>query len=366
MRGFRRLLISAAWLMIGSAPSAVWAADDVREIFSVQELRDLWLPSEISGLGIAPAPPAFVLEPAGEAFSGVYGADVSHHNTDCAGPNCKRCEIDWSKMNDHGVKFVYMKATTGVGAVKPDVSFPIYWKALANFHAKGQIYRGSYHWLTSDPGHDGLKQAKHFLSVVNPKDAQLAPVVDFEEDPVSRDRDYYEAHPQTCRVKKSSAGDVYYVCDGWVDVSKSERLQRLKDWLETVAKATSMVPVIYTRTGYWRDMLGADGESLIKQYSAWLAQYPVEPRKWHDAHPANGWRMPNLPKDAAYPPGKTGDKYPSRHFWQFTERGRFKTPVITCNGTPADKRSMDMNWYPSSEADFKQAFGLAQPASTKK
>jgi GH25 family lysozyme M1 (1,4-beta-N-acetylmuramidase) len=295
----------------------------------------------------------------------IFGLDVSHWSTDCDGckpntdcSNCPRCVIDWSKAAQQQIKYVYAKATQGTGD-GDDVSFERYWTDLEQYHQAGRIYRGAYHWLSSDPSQSGADQARHFMSVVKVADKQLPPVVDFEEDWVYRSKEYSDAHPEFCKGKKNSDGEIVaYVCDGWAELKTSEIITKLRDWLSAVAGGSPRQPIIYTRSNYWRDMLGDAGFDLIKPYAAWLAQYPKDSPHWHDAHATNSWRMPDLPKNASYPPGKSGDPYPAGHFWQFVQTAQMRTPVATCSGTPYPDHNIDVNWYPSGEADFKRAFGL--------
>jgi len=57
------------------------------------------------------------------------------------------------------------------------------------------------------------------------------------------------------------------VCDGWAELKTSEIIVKLKDWLSTVAVASPRRPIIYTRSNYWRDMLG-EALSLLKTLNA--------------------------------------------------------------------------------------------------
>ena len=63
-----------------------------------------------------------------------------------------------------------------------------------------------------------------------------------------------------------------YVCDGWAELKTPEIIVKHKDWLSTVAVTSPRRPIIYTRSNYWRDMLGEAGFDLIKPYAIWLAQ----------------------------------------------------------------------------------------------
>lgn len=141
-------------------------------------------------------------------------------------------------------------------------------------------------------------------------------------------RTYSDTHPKFRNATTNSGGAIVgYVCDGWAELKTSEIIVKLKDWLSTVAVASPRRPIIYTRSNYWRDMLGEAGFDLIKPYAIWLAQYPKDSSRWHDAHAANPWRMPDLPKSASYPLGKFSDSYAAGHFWQFVQTAQMKMHI---------------------------------------
>jgi GH25 family lysozyme M1 (1,4-beta-N-acetylmuramidase) len=324
--------------------------ESLDSLFSPSELRNLWLESPGGAVSIKPEP--FVIGLTGKPnFGGVYGVDVSHHNTDCDEPGCK-CELNWDLVTQHGIRFAFLKATTGTGKyTNPDPSFRLHWKALQDLHTRKIISRGAYHWLSSKLDETGKDQAAHFLSVVSPKDAQQPPALDFEEDPAIRSEEFANQHPDYCkRAISRKTGQAYFVCDGWRDVSVQERIAKIRDWLDAVA-AASRRPIIYTRSGYWNEMLGPAGAALIADYPVWLAQYPAvsAPLTWHDEHEKLPWRMPRLPKGAAYPP--EGGKYSAKHFWQFTDNGKLEQSPLACNGKVMPAK-FDLDWFPGLYADF--------------
>jgi len=361
MKGMARWPRGALILAVGLlASTQVRAEDDidVEAQLSPAQVREAFI-AKATGLAAGPPGQPFVLKVGGDAFHGLFGADISHHVTDRASSSEPRCTIDWNKAAAQGIQFVYMKAAEGTGAiVKDDASFPIHWKELEKPHSEGTIYRGAYHWLSSRPNQSGADQAKHFLSVVSMKGAQLPPAVDFEEDPVARTAEYKTQYPDRCTNTKITlqSGETGFVCDGWTEVSQDERMRRLRDWLDAVSKASQLNPIIYTRTNYWRDMLGPDRKDLMALYSAWIAQYPDPPVAWHEAHKTLPWAMPNAPEGSTYPPASQGGAYTSRTTWQFTEAGKYADQIIFCDGKPKLTGGTDMNWYPSTLADFRKAF----------
>jgi GH25 family lysozyme M1 (1,4-beta-N-acetylmuramidase) len=350
--------LKLAWapvlLLLSGADGLGQPAGDPKVDFSTRELRSI-LQSPAGALGTPSVP--FVLDANTPSFGGMFGVDVSHWDTDC--DHCNRCVIDWKKVLQQQVHFAYVKATTGV-THGPDPAFAAYWSGLLLFHQAGTIYRGAFHWLTSDPSESGIEQAKHFLQLVRADDKQLPPAVDVEEDPVYRTKEYAASHPNSCRAS-SRAGGTVYICDGWVDVPQDQMFSKIKDWLNTIGTASHRKPIIYTRSNYWADMLGkaGAGAELVAGYSVWLAQYPTDSLHWHDAHSSNSWRMPDLPENASYPPHTPAGKYSAGHFWQFSETGRAKDPVVSCSGVPEPDRNIDLDWFPSSAADFEKALGVA-------
>jgi GH25 family lysozyme M1 (1,4-beta-N-acetylmuramidase) len=329
------------------------ADEDLDAVFAPGELRNIFQPPPPAAAGTS-AP--FVLK-RGSVDVGIFGVDVSHHNTDCAGATCT-CSLDWTSMFQHKVRFAYLKSTTGIGTVtKLDRSFPGHWSELGSFHDAGKIYRGAYHWLTSRPEDTGVNQAKYFLSVVNSSDKQLPPAVDFEEDPVSRSEDYFNSHRDICKeVVSQKSSEAYVICDGWREVPRDQIITKLRQWLETVAAASHRRPMIYTRSRYWNDLLGADGQSLAASYPIWIAQYPAPPSDWYIEHERLPWRMPRLPAGATYPVQQPGAPYSSKNIWQFTERGLFENSPLSCNGMHTPSK-FDLDWFPATEDDFAREFG---------
>jgi lysozyme len=92
------------------------------------------------------------------------GIDVSHHQG----------TIDWIRVADDGISFVYIKATEGSTFVDP--------RYQANWTGSGRagLDRGAYHFFSlCSPGQE---QASNYLHVVS-KYAELAPALDLELSP---------------------------------------------------------------------------------------------------------------------------------------------------------------------------------------
>jgi len=345
--------VCVALLLCFASTSWSMAADDLDAVFSPNELRDSWSPPP---LGAGQQTP-FVLTKETSSIPGIFGMDVSHHNTDCSAPSCV-CILDWSIVAQHGVRFAYLKSTTGTGTVtKVDRSFSTHWNNLSDYHQRGRIYRGAYHWLTSTPTESGRDQANYFLSVVKPSDDQLPPALDFEEDPVRRSEGYFVAHPNFCKQLQSrKTGETYFVCDGWREVPREQIVQKIRDWLETVSSAARRTPMVYTRSRYWADMLGPEGQAIAKIYPVWVAQYPVPPSDWYIEHQKLPWHMPKLPEGSTYPVQQPGAPYSSKNVWQFTDKGLLENSPLSCDGKIANS-AFDLDWFPATNVDFVREFG---------
>jgi len=87
--------------------------------------------------------------------------------------------IDWPKVKDAGIQFVYVKASEGSGFV--DSRFAANW---AGAKAVG-LPRGAYHFWRR--AYDGAAQAAHFLRTVGADVPELHYVVDVEDTAAPKD-----------------------------------------------------------------------------------------------------------------------------------------------------------------------------------
>ncbi len=94
----------------------------------------------------------------------VRGIDVSRHQG----------EIDWKKIKEEGISFVFIKATEG-GDYK-DPAFNRNWKGASN----AGLLKGAYHFFTFCKS--GIEQSQNFINTVPFDYDSLPPVVDFEFD----------------------------------------------------------------------------------------------------------------------------------------------------------------------------------------
>lgn len=156
----------------------------------------------------------------------VRGLDVSHHNG----------VIDWPRVAQSGVSFVYVKASEGGDRSDPRFAF----NTSAARDAGLKV--GAYHFFTFCRA--GEEQARHFLSLVKPLPGDLPPAVDVEFVGNCRDapgREVVRAH--------------------------------LEQWLTLVERAAGRRPVIYSTQDAADEFL--DG----LPHALWLREIPGEPKR---------------------------------------------------------------------------------------
>ncbi len=224
----------------------------------------------------------------------VFGIDVSHYDG----------KINWALVPQHGVSFVYVKATQGENGY--DGTFKSHWAALAQPGAK--LYRGAYHFLSADG--DPAKQAQNFISVVHPvATGDMPPCLDLEWD-----------------MARGSTKDRF------AKYSAKQIVQKAQTWLKAVQQAGGgRRPIIYTNASFWKQR-GLDKEAGLAGYKIWIADY------------SSGSLQKENPKVP------TSFKAP---IWQFSEKGRFSQGGII----DAD---VDISTFKGSRAAFAKEFALTQ------
>lgn len=172
------------------------------------------------------------------------GIDVSHHSG----------AIDWDRVEAADYAFVYLKATEGVDDADP--AFEGHWRRLA----RARVARGAYHfYVTEDDPED---QARFFLSKVDLRPGDLAPVVDVEV------------------LGHGTRGDLR---------------GRLRRFLDVVQGRVGVPPVIYTGARFWNAHLG-DG---FEDFPLWIAEYDVESPTLPEGWPR--WHLWQYQADVAVP-----------------------------------------------------------------
>ena len=168
----------------------------------------------------------------------VHGIDVSKWNGD----------VDWVKVRQSGVSFVFIKATEGKDRI--DSRFDEYWREAGAAGLPHAPYHFYYFCSTAD------EQADWFIRNVPKAAVRLPPVLDVEWNPSS----------PTCKLRPDKA------------TVKAE-MKRFMDRLEA---HYGKRPIIYTSVDFHRDNL----EGAFQDYHFWVravAQHPQE------IYPARRW-----------------------------------------------------------------------------
>lgn len=154
--------------------------------------------------------------------------DISHHNGN----------VNLVKAKADGILGVIQKATQGQSGKDPT------FKTNRNKANDAGVMFGAYHFAT---GSDGLKQAQHFLDVVDSFDNTLL-VLDFEPNPTGPDMTLEEARAFVLHVNEQ----------------------------------TGRFPGLYS--GHFiKQLLGSNKDDVLGQCWFWLAQYgptAVVPANW--------------------------------------------------------------------------------------
>jgi len=154
--------------------------------------------------------------------------DISHHNGN----------VNLVKAKADGILGVIQKATQGQSGKDPT------FKTNRNKANDAGVMFGAYHFAT---GSDGLKQAQHFLDVVDSFDNTLL-VLDFEPNPTGPDMTLEEARAFVLHVNEQ----------------------------------TGRFPGLYSGH-YIKQLLGSNKDDVLAQCWFWLAQYgptAVVPANW--------------------------------------------------------------------------------------
>ncbi len=163
-------------------------------------------------------------------------------------------KVDWIRVKQAGYTFAFAKATEG--KTWKASTFPRNWRQMEGV---GMI-RGAYHFFR--PITDAKAQAQNFLDYVDSVDSiganDLPPVIDLEHYPAS-------------------------VRQQWDSLKKSERVQRVKIWIDVIESEINRKPIIYTSYGFWNGWMR--GVRDFSNYPLWVANYtskpqPLIPNEW--------------------------------------------------------------------------------------
>jgi lysozyme len=243
----------------------------------------------------------------------LFGIDVSHHNEenkDCY-PHCK---INWSALKQQGVYFAYAKASQGQGR---DPRFSEHWTDLGQLPAANKIFRGAYHFLSSDG--TGANQASTFLKTMGQIESlDLPPSLDLEWD--------VRVGPDGKVVKDASGRDR----DFWDRVAPDQIIAQVVAWSDAVRSATHRTPLIYTNKAWWDERIKDEGKfAKLADSILWVAAYPKT---------VSLNEIPAVPNNSKW------------GLWQFTDRA-----VMTDGGLVG---RVDANIFKGTTQDFQKMFGL--------
>jgi lysozyme len=160
----------------------------------------------------------------------IRGIDISHHQG----------EIDWLKVKNKKLSFIFIKATEGHDFIDEDFDENWYWSKEIG------LIRGAYHFYSLRiPGKD---QANNFIKNVPKEKNILSPVIDLEFGGNSKVR------PTKHKFKKE-----------------------LLDYIYEIGKHYDKKPIFYTTNTFYKEYLKDDEELL--QYDIWIRNIYYEPRK---------------------------------------------------------------------------------------
>ncbi|MFT4764312.1 MAG: lysozyme [Oleispira sp.] len=155
----------------------------------------------------------------GEKSKPIHGIDVSYDQGD----------IDWKKVMQTDVSFVYLKATDGI-----TYTDPTFHRHMSVLDKQKVLLYGAYHFFEAED--DPEKQAENYIQQVSDYSLQLSPMVDVE---VTKDQDPEEIQ------------------------------KRLKIFSEAIEMATGCLPIIYSYRSFWDLDIGPS----FDQHIFWLADY---------------------------------------------------------------------------------------------
>jgi lysozyme len=254
-----------------------------------------------------------------------YGIDISHYTFS------KGKTLDWDRLDDQRVSFVYMKATEGARLV--DGTFKSSWAAATS--AKQSPLRGAYHFLRADEEPEA--QAEAFLKVIREQTdfkvgRDLPPAVDLEWD--------CKRGPNGRPIMTNGR----CAHDNWTDYSPSQIADRVDRFLKLVESKLGVTPVVYTAAQWWSDVKLTQLSS--EQQAAFLTKNPIWIADYSSKSQKAG--KPRMPAARAFA------------VWQFTDNGKV---TDTCD--PNDKQSecTDTNVVMMSDADFRKLLGLSPRSS---
>jgi len=214
------------------------------------------------------------------------------------------------------VVFAFVKATQGTGFNDP--TFKSNWNSLDATN----VYRGAYHFLTSDT--DPVEQAKFFVAAVKAaggvRPADMPPSLDVE----------WDIHISGGKVVLGPDGKPR---DFWQDVEPDVIVAKMDAWLSYVEQQLGRTPMIYTSRAWWLGRI--KNESAIKKfakYKTWIADYSK-----------SGLATENPPDFKDHP----------KSLWQFSDGGK-----VTGIANGGGNLGVDVSIFKGTKNDLKKEFGI--------
>jgi GH25 family lysozyme M1 (1,4-beta-N-acetylmuramidase) len=190
----------------------------------------------LTGLVVGAIPPGGVPAASAQATY-LNGIDISHWQG----------QPEWAQVKADGVRFVFAKATEGVGFVDEEYA--------SNMAGAGSqsIPFGAYHFARPDSSAgDAIAEADHFVEHASLLGRHLLPVLDLEV-------------TGGLGVKKLKAW-------AW-------------SWLNRVEQRLGVKAIIYTSPSFWRDRMGNARGFADRGHRLWIAHWDAA----KPTLPANNW-----------------------------------------------------------------------------
>jgi lysozyme len=213
----------------------------------------------------------------------MFGIDVSYYQP----------RVDWRLVRAQGVRFAFIRATSGMGYVDP--CFAAHW---ADAKQEG-ILRGAYHYLIA--GQDAVRQVNLFISTVGTDRGELPPVLDIED-----------------RFNEN--------------LSNQRIINTAKTWLDRVGVVFERKPMVYSRRSYLREHVSISSQGAApawaKNYPLWVAQYPYTYHEGDEPLQPDGWS--------------------DWKFWQYSSSGMLEG-ISDTSGRPI---LVDFDWFRGTQAEL--------------
>lgn len=183
--------------------------------------------------------------PANQQGSDVRGVDISNNNG----------SIGWNELAKHA-GFVYIKASEGAGWTDPN------YHQYVNEAEARHIPHGAYEFFRPQASID--EQVSTFLAQLGSMhEGDLPPMLDLEFL-----NDTAAAHAE------------------WLDLSVTERANRVLAYLHQIECATGVTPILYISPSFAHDVIGTQNFAKFAHYhifvAHWGATSPTVPAPWSD------------------------------------------------------------------------------------